>query len=244
MRILIGIDDTDNLETHGTGRLARQLGESLTAGGLAEVAGITRHQLLVDSRIPYTSHNSSACLLALVQADRLSDLFEASRVFLQRASAPGADAGLCVAEWSQVTEAHRHFGERAKQEVLTAEHALDLARQGGLTIEGLTGDGGGIIGALAAVGLRATGDDGRFLWLKGLREVSGVYSVEQLRQTIPIDAVQTGDGVEIPVADRVELGPWVRPLLKQGRAVLLVEPGSDSNLWRVVEKERVKQLSS
>jgi hypothetical protein len=244
MRILIGIDDTDNLETHGTGRLARQLGETLAAGGLAEVAGITRHQLLVDSRIPYTSHNSSACLLAQVQADRLADLVEASRDYLLRASAPGSDAGLCVAEWSQVTAAHQRFGERAKREVLTAEQAHELARQTGLTLEGLTGDGGGIIGALAAVGLRATGEDGRFLWLTGVRDLSGACSVEQLQQMVPIDAVQTVEGVEIPQADQVELGPWIRPLLKQGRAVLLVEPGDSSAVWRVVEKERVKQLSS
>ena len=46
------------LETHGTGRRARQLGEVLAADGLAEVDGITRHQLLIDPRIPYTSHNS------------------------------------------------------------------------------------------------------------------------------------------------------------------------------------------
>jgi hypothetical protein len=113
-----------------------------------------------------------------------------------------------------------------------------------LTLEGLTGTGGGIIGALAAVGLRAGGDDGRFLWLKGIREISGVYTVEQLRQTIPIDVVQTLEGVEIPPNDRVELGPWIRPLLKAGRVVLLVEPDSESNVWRVADKERVKQLSS
>jgi len=39
------------------GRRARQLGERLAADGLAEVDGITRHQLLIDPRIPYTSHN-------------------------------------------------------------------------------------------------------------------------------------------------------------------------------------------
>jgi hypothetical protein len=60
-QILIGIDDTDNAETHGTGRRARQLGERLAADGLAEVDGITRHQLLIDPRIPYTSPANRAC---------------------------------------------------------------------------------------------------------------------------------------------------------------------------------------
>jgi hypothetical protein len=77
-QILIGIDDTDNEETHGTGRRARQLGDRLAADGLAEIDGVTRHQLLVDPRIPYTSHNSSACLLARTTTDRLPDLIAAA----------------------------------------------------------------------------------------------------------------------------------------------------------------------
>ncbi len=243
-QILIGIDDTDNLETHGTGRRARQLGEMLAAGGLAEVDGITRHQLLIDPRIPYTSHNSSACLLARTTGDRLPDLIATARSFLLRESAPGADAGLCVADRSQITPTCRDFGLRAKREVLTADQARDCARRDGLALEGLTGTGGGIIGALAAVGLRDGGDDGRFLWLKGIREISGVYMVGQLQQLIPIDAVQTLEGAEVPPADWVELGPWIRPLLKAGRAVLLVEPNKKAHQWRVVEKERVKQLSN
>ncbi len=243
-QILIGIDDTDNAETHGTGRRARQLGEILAAGGLAEVDGITRHQLLIDPRIPYTSHNSSACLSVRAPTDRLPDLITAARSFLLRESAPGSDAGLCVADQSQVTAAHQDFGLRAKREVLTIDQARDFARRAGLILEGLTGTGGGIIGALAAVGLRAGGDDGRFLWLKGIREISGVYTVEQLQRTIPIDAVQTIEGAGIPPTDQVELGPWIRPLLKAGRVVLLVEPETESHLWRVVDKERVKQLSS
>jgi hypothetical protein len=101
---------------------------------------------------------------------------------------------------------------------------------------------GGI--ATPAVGLRASGDDGRFLWLKGIREISGVYTVEQLQRTIPIQAVQTIEGAGIPPTDQVELGPWIRPLLKAGRVVLLVEPETEPQLWRVVDKERVKQLSS
>lgn len=60
--LLVGIDDTDNAYTPGTGRRARALLRELAAAGLGAPAGATRHQLLVDDRIPYTSHNSSACL--------------------------------------------------------------------------------------------------------------------------------------------------------------------------------------
>ena len=92
MHYLLGIDDTDNLESRGTGHRARQMADWLAENKLAQPQGITRHQLLVDPRIPYTSHNSSACLS--VETKNPDDVWEASREFLLRESAQGSDAGL------------------------------------------------------------------------------------------------------------------------------------------------------
>lgn len=245
MRYLIGIDDTDNLESRGTGHRARQLATTLSSLGLAEVEGITRHQLLVDPRIRYTSHNSSACLAVVGQPDRLAALIEACREFLIRDSAPGSDAGLCVADWEQTTEAIQHFGQRAKQDVLTMAEALALAQHSGIVLEGLTGDHGGVIGSLAAIGLRKAGNDGRFLWLKGLREVSGIYTVEQLRHAVPIDRIQTLGGEDVSPTARIDVGDWLRPLLKDGHTLLLVEETQHDNCeWRVISKDLIKQLSN
>ncbi len=245
MHYLIGIDDTDNSETHGTGRLARDLANTLSAKGLAEIEGITRHQLLVDPRIRYTSHNSSACLVVAAQPDRLAQLIETCRKFLVTESAPGSDAGLCVAEWPHVGEAVQRFGQRAKREVVTMAEAAALVTNERAVLEGLTGDHGGVIGALAAVGLRAEGNDGRFLWLKGLRELSGIYAAEQLRRAASIELIQTTAGVDVPPSDRIDVGEWVRPLLKNGQALLLVEEDTDRVHceWRVLAKDAVKQLS-
>lgn len=69
MKLLIGIDDTDNLESRGTGYRVRQLANWLSEKNLVVPLGITRHQLLVDPRIPYTSHNSSACLVVESASD-------------------------------------------------------------------------------------------------------------------------------------------------------------------------------
>jgi hypothetical protein len=245
MRYLIGIDDTDNLESRGTGYRARELASALSLIRLADVEGITRHQLLVDSRIRYTSHNSSACLTVIAQPDRLSALIDACREFLINDSAPGSDAGLCVAGWDQVTDAIQLFGQRAKHEVLTLAEASQLAERKQLVLEGLTGDHGGIIGALAAVGLRVAGNDGRFLWLKGLREVSGIYTADQLRGAVPIERIQTIGGVDVPATDRIDVGDWVRPLLKHGHSLLLVEEAQHDNCkWRTIGKDIIKQLSN
>ena len=240
---LIGIDDTDNLESRGTGALARQLGAQLSAAGLADVAGITRHQLFVSPQIPYTSHNSSICMSVQLEPAQFDQLVDHCRAYLLRESAPGSDVGLCLALCSAVTPAIVELGRQAKQEVVDRAPAINLARQAGLLLEGLTGDGGGVIGALAAVGLRASGGDGRFLWLDGLRELTGVYTASQLYQAARIDSIRSLNGVELPMAARIDVSPWPRPVLIEGRAVLLVEEvrGNGQYDWRILPKEVIKR---
>jgi len=58
--LFIGLDDTDTLESRGTGRLARRIAAALAAD--YSVLGVTRHQLLVDPRVPCTRNNSSAAI--------------------------------------------------------------------------------------------------------------------------------------------------------------------------------------
>jgi hypothetical protein len=59
--LFIGLDDTDNLESGGTGHLAREIAAALAARD--PLLGITRHQLLVDARAPCTSKNTCAAIM-------------------------------------------------------------------------------------------------------------------------------------------------------------------------------------
>ena len=56
MVLYIALDDTDTLDSIGTGRLAREIAEDLARE--FPVYAVTRHQLFVHPDIPYTSHNS------------------------------------------------------------------------------------------------------------------------------------------------------------------------------------------
>lgn len=242
--ILIAIDDTDNLESRGTGFRARQLGQRLQDHGLAKLRAITRHQLHVCAEIPYTSHNSSACLDMWADPRRLDDLIAFCAEFLLAESAPGSDAGLCVAPLAVVDEGIIEWGQRAKREVLTQAEARQLAGQGNLFLEGYTGTTGGIIGALAATGLRKSGDDGRYLWLRGIRErVAGRYPLRQLLVETDVEAFRPVDSEAIPsLDDFVEITEWFRPVLIGGQAVLLLEKNDDKSecLWRTAGKQHVK----
>lgn len=244
MRCLIAIDDTDNLESRGTGFRARQLGLRLAEAGFGRLRGVTRHQLYVHPSIPYTSHNSSACLDVEVRDDRLADARDFCRAYLAAESADGSDAGLCMAEFDSITEEVVEFGRSAKERVLTREQAHELAGLHRIHLEGVTGDRMGVIGALAGVGLRRGGQDGRFIWLEGVRELSGSATTSELLATTGIDSVETTDGRPLPADASIVVDPWPRPVLRDGRAVLLTERcnGNDgSSGWHILPKEAIRR---
>ena len=89
---------------------------------------------------------------------------------------------MCVAKFNQVNTHIIQWGKRAKSEVVTKNEAAKIAKESGIYLEGFLGTLDGVIGALAAVGLRKSGNDGRFIWLAGkeLRDFSGIYSAKEL----------------------------------------------------------------
>ena len=178
-RYLIGIDDTDFGESIGTGALSRELQIYLCRHlGLVSL-GITRHQLLVHPDIPYTSHNSSACIELQGEStvEKLAELCEEVIAFLFH---PGADPGLCIATADQLQNGCLEFGRRAQAEVVEKQEALALAQEYGVILKELGGTGLGAIGALCACSLRASGSDGRFISLRGIREIGEAASVAEI----------------------------------------------------------------
>jgi hypothetical protein len=244
MRCLICIDDTDNLESRGTGFRARQLGLRLTESGLGSLRGVTRHQLYVHPSIPYTSHNSSACLDVDLHDDRFADARDFCREYLATESADGSDAGLCMAKFEAIADEVVEFGRHAKERVLTREQAHVLAGRHGIHLEGVTGDRMGVIGALAGAGLRRGGHDGRFIWLEGVRELTGTATAGRLLASTGIDSIETLDGSPLPDDAEVLVDPWPRPVLLHGRAVLLTEAcGGEHERtgWRILPKEAIRR---
>ena len=250
--MLIGIDDTDNPYTPGTGRRARALLHELQAACLGSPAGATRHQLLVDDRIPYTSHNSSACLAwrspdgdpHAVQAG----IIELAGQFLERVCPPDADPGLAVVIPGDLAGAALRlieFGHRAKREVLHPSEARELAAALGVHLSGHGGTREGTTGALAAVGLHLSGNDGLFITLPGIRKLPDQATIETVFALAPIDLARDGMYRQPKPGEVIELGDWVRPVLLDGQAVLLLEPphqrDNGSRAWRTAPRAVVKK---
>jgi tRNA(Ile2) C34 agmatinyltransferase TiaS len=225
--IYIGLDDTDNLESRGTGHLARQIAADLQADFV--VLGVTRHQLLVDERIPCTRNNSSAAIALDAPEDTDAQrIFERVRALMLADFQPGSDPGLCLA--TSLPQALTDFGRRAQSQVVSQEEARSLAASQGVLLEGLGGTQGGVIGALAAVGLAACGEDGRYVYVGRLRELSGLQSVGTILAAGIAD-VQTMEGQ--PVQQGMVLTDKLRPARRGGRPVAFVTWEGDH--WQPVK---------
>jgi tRNA(Ile2) C34 agmatinyltransferase TiaS len=219
--VFVGLDDTDNTESRGTGHLARMIAADLAP--TYRVLGVTRHQLLVDPRVPYTRNNSSAAIVLHSNGDvDLSALGDRVRELMLGDMQPGSDPGLCVAR--RVPAAVVEFGRRAQREVVTQTEARHLGATHDITLLGLGGSQDGIIGALAAVGLAASGEDGRYVLVGRSRELSGMQPVEVLLKS-GITAVRTVAGE--PVTSGLVAVEKLRPARRGGEAIAVVEWAGD-----------------
>src|SRR6185369_9060517 len=245
MRILVSIDDTDDLDSRGTGEIASLIAEGLQQKGWGTAGMVTRHQLLVHPDVPYTSHNSAMCFTADIVDLELERFISFAGAFLDHECAPGSDPGLCVAQVERLEPSSDllGFGQRAKQEVVTMQEAFDLARRLGIHLSQHGGTGQGVIGALAGAGLRLWGNDGR---MKGALQFGGkkVLPVTELLGHPHIDAVRCLEGGVPGAADLVEIGEKPKTVLLEGASVLLVSPlereGSEA-VWQTVHRRQLRR---
>jgi tRNA(Ile2) C34 agmatinyltransferase TiaS len=222
--LFIGMDDTDTLESRGTGHLARQIAAALSAEHT--VLGVTRHQLLEDPRVPCTKNNSSAAIV--LERNGSTDaamLLEHVKALMLDDFYPGSDPGLCITE--VVPASVTQFGHRAQQELVTRQEAFELAAALGIPLLGLGGDNDGVIGALAAVGLAASQEDGRYVLVGRSRELNGLQPVSSVLAA-GIKSVRTLDGQ--PVTEGLIQTDKLRPARRGGQPVAVVEWAGDC--WR------------
>ena len=236
--LLIGIDDTDMPDTPGTGRLARGLAEQLLAAG-ATHRGITAHQLFLHPAIPCTGHNRSICL-AIDWPHPIADLefvFDCIREW----SASGSDPAVCLAESSAVSPAIREWGTRALSEILSMQTAQQLAGDANIDLRPLAGTGLGIIGALAAVGLRAAGNHGHFADLPGLRDLPEIISPQALA-AMGIILYHADPPSNTPTHPTYKTLGHIRPKLLAGQPVLPVQWSNEHDAWIPVDRKKSHAL--
>jgi tRNA(Ile2) C34 agmatinyltransferase TiaS len=226
MEYYIGIDDTDNLESRGTGHLARDLAQVFAQD--FRLHGVTRHQLLEDERVPKTAKNSCAGIFFQGDPYPLEEIASVARKVMNDDYQPGSDPGLCVA--NRVDLKISAFGKQAQQRIVTQDEARLLAGDYGVLLEGLGGDQGGVIGALAAVGLLASGNDGRYVMVGDIRSMTGLHPVPAVIGA-GISEVRELDGSQI-YGGQV-LTDKMRPARMNAKPVLFVK--KEDSYWLPVK---------
>lgn len=228
MTIYLCIDDTDSIDSRGTGELAELIRDGIEQAGWGKTDGVTRHQLLLDKDIAYTSHNSSMCFRAEIADVHFDDVVRYASAFLEKESEPGSDPGLCVVRCDALldTEALIRFGYKTKRQVVRVEEAYALAARLRIHLSAHGGTGEGVIGALAGAGLRISGSDG---WFKGALPLRAdtVMTVAELCALHGVEGVKLLDGPYLDGSDTVQFGKMNKAMLVDGKAVLLVTSASD-----------------
>lgn len=247
IRVLLCADDTDRIDSEwGTGELVYAISETMEKRGWGKSYGVTRHQLLIHPDVPYTSHNSSMCFVADLNESDLDALTSYACAYLFKESAEGSDPGLCIAVPEQLsqTELLIAFGLKAKDVVVTKQEAYNLAQQLGVHLSEHGGTGQGVIGALAGVGLRLSGNDGRLRGKIKLKSTKGVADVGSILTQTNIAQVQSPDGTMLADDELVLLGDMVKPVMMGGKFVLLVAPLSTGDsvgaAWQTLTKQQLK----
>jgi hypothetical protein len=248
MKYLVCIDDTDMPGTKGTGWLVQELCEKLEKRSMGRCSSISRHQLFVHKDIPFTSHNSSMCFEIDLENQTMESIISYMANFLETRSQRGSDPGLCVAKLDKALAQKEliAFGKMAKQAVTSKAAAYDLARQAGIHLSEHGGTGDGVVGAIAGVGLRLSGNDGRYRGWYHLGWPGSVVKVDKLCQFPFIDQLVTKSGTillsDTCVAIGSEKTKTVRMGNKQVVVVLKNEEMEKTGIeYRTITKQEAKQ---
>jgi len=242
MRYYLCIDDTDNLETKGTGWLAEMACDEMTKLGMGRFLPISRHQLFVHEDVPYTSHNSSMCV-EIEDCPNPDAVIRHMQRFLEEHGAPGSDPGLCLVPDDLSEDSRRklmRFGRDAKTTVLNKGLAYALAKEIGVHLSEHGGTGDGVVGALAGVGLRMEGQDGRYRgWLHLGPEGASMPAAEVARQC---GAAHVCDEAGTPLDGDapILLRERIKLIRRDGLPVLLARSEQPGGPLQLLHKDELK----
>ena len=235
-KFLLCIDDTDELGGDiSTGLLAEEI--TAFAGSFAPVSFVTRHQLLLDPRINYTSHNSSMCLEAWLTESQKQSVLDFALELLERKSAPSAEPGIAAAFEKDILSAQEliSFGKSAKEIFLSTERAFETASTQNVFLKELKSGARGVIGALAGIGLRLSGNDGKIRGKFELKESN--LSVAELLGLNFIEAIADENLKSLSPNERVNLIGALKSVFLDFKATLLVKKESGGGFRNLSVKE-------
>lgn len=235
-RYVIGIDDTDAPDLPGTGTLARALAAHVESDGFGVSLGITRHQLWESDKVTTTDQN--LCYAVEIETDRdILDVEDLAVDFVRGHAARSANPGVALLSRHSDMPHALAFGRRAQLELLKIAEAERYAAESNVLVRGLGGSRAGMIGALAAAGLRGGGKDGRYADLRGIRGLRGRMTAGEIRTRSAIEHILNEDSEELDRDNAIDTLDWIRPRIEEGHPVLRVRRSvDDRRVWVPVDR--------
>ncbi len=235
-RIYLGIDDTDMPGTPGTNHLVRQFALTYTD---TNIDLVLRHQLLLDPQIPFTSGNGCASAILCDTSVPVTVLSNRMREWLSRLCPRGSDPAFAIAV--HIPPEVVAFAQRCQTTVVQPEDARRLAQSAGVHLETVHGTPAGTVGALAALGLVSTGNDGRVVHRRGWPWPDPFGGVQGWDAVLDrgVGRIEPVDGTN-PSPGPIDVGKRLRPAMRNGEVVLFVEQASATAThgarWQAVKR--------
>lgn len=247
MTYVVAIDDTDMPGTKGTGWLVQEMCELMQSKGLATSSAISRHQLFVHEDVPFTSHNSSMSFEMDLQGGDIEKATSFMVCFLKERAQKGSDPGLCILDPQSHGDLSDLFqyARNAKTTVLSKDIAYDQAEKLGVYLSEHGGTGDGVIGALAGVGLRMLGEDGRYRGWYHLGNRGETIDVAKIHSALPfIDAVITESKKVLSTDTQLTISSEkIKTVRKNHQQVMIVVPNDLPNAqteYRIISSREAK----
>jgi|GEM_PF-1063181 len=227
IKIFVAIDDSRQLDGAKAGQTASILTKFIEENGWGKCAIPSRHRLYSHPDTACIKHNTARSFSADIGEQYLQNFIDHACKLIKTTGAPNSNAGLAVAvpELMENKDDLIDYAYRTKEEIVSKTEALEFSKKPGIYLFELSGSGQGIIGALAAAGLRITGNDGQFRgklhigtgedYIATVKEIVNESYVEQVKN---MDFNNVGDD------ECVRMGEKVKIVLLDNKYTLMVFP--------------------
>ena len=257
-KVYIGIDGAGSraeaIAKETAARISEEFGQLINMG-------ITSHQFFLGQIVSFKENNTAMCFDFDLPVGSAARADEICREMVHAVCDPSDEPGVCVLTLrmeddglredvathagrerkTKIKEAYRElirFGQTAKRECVTLEKALETAELfPEIILSGGGETGRGRIGALACVGLRVAGDDGKFLGAYDMTKFSirSFGSVAQciggFRANYDIDPLFADRSCSaLGFHERLHLIPDAAGILDGGRFTVVCALGGD-DMW-------------
>ncbi len=227
MKIFVAIDDSRQLDGGKAGVTASLLTQAIEDNGWGKCAIPSRHRLYSHPDTGCKKHNTARSFSADIEAKYLQEFIDYACNLIKLSGTPDSNTGLAIVipELMENTDDLLDYAYRAKEDIVSKNEALAFAEKPGFYLFELSGSGQGIIGALAAAGLRITGNDGQFRGKLQLSKVENyVATVSEIIYNTYVEQVKNMDMENIGDDEYVRMGEKVKVVLLDNKYTLMVFP--------------------